>query len=54
MCDIYAFLANPDGAECYGLSTTEMSDWLADFSNTYYDGTGRCVASTPPSLSAHF
>lgn len=33
--------SNPDGSECYDLSTTEMSDWLADFSNTYYDSTGR-------------
>ncbi|KLO20213.1 glycoside hydrolase family 25 protein [Schizopora paradoxa] len=33
--------ANPDGAECYGLSESAMVSWIKDFSNTYEAKTGR-------------
>ncbi|KAI6024120.1 glycoside hydrolase family 25 protein [Pisolithus microcarpus] len=32
---------NPDGAECYGLTASEMVTWIKDFSNTYEAATGR-------------
>ncbi|MEV1285522.1 GH25 family lysozyme [Micromonospora sp. NPDC049679] len=32
---------NPSGAQCYGLSTTAMRNWIADFLNTYRARTGR-------------
>lgn len=32
---------NPSGAQCYGLSTTQMRNWIADFLNTYRARTGR-------------
>nr|QNJ46237.1 GH25 muramidase [Flammulina velutipes KACC42780] len=32
---------NPSGATCYGLSTSSMVNWIADFSNTYHSLTGR-------------
>ncbi|WP_228717652.1 lysozyme [Allosaccharopolyspora coralli] len=35
---------NPYGETCYGLGPAEMSDWLAEFSNTYRDRTGRFPA----------
>lgn len=35
---------NPYGATCYGLSTTQMSNWIADFSNTVQALTGRFPA----------
>ncbi|EJF57791.1 glycoside hydrolase family 25 protein [Dichomitus squalens LYAD-421 SS1] len=31
---------NPSGAECYGLSASEMVSWIKDFSNTYHSSTG--------------
>lgn len=34
---------NPYGAKCYGLSQSQMVDWIASFSNTYRDRTGRDV-----------
>ncbi|KAH0836409.1 hypothetical protein J3R83DRAFT_8010 [Lanmaoa asiatica] len=32
---------NPSGAECYGLTASEMVSWIQDFSNTYEASTGR-------------
>lgn len=32
---------NPDGAECYGLTASEMVSWVQDFSDTYEASTGR-------------
>lgn len=32
---------NPYGAMCYGLSTTQMRNWINDFYNTYKSRTGR-------------
>ncbi|KAG9309495.1 glycoside hydrolase family 25 protein [Chiua virens] len=32
---------NPDGAECYGLTASEMVSWVQDFSDTYEATTGR-------------
>ncbi|SDX92307.1 Lyzozyme M1 (1,4-beta-N-acetylmuramidase), GH25 family [Micromonospora pattaloongensis] len=32
---------NPSGAQCYGLSTTAMRNWIQDFLNTYRSRTGR-------------
>ncbi|WP_408641985.1 GH25 family lysozyme [Saccharopolyspora oryzae] len=32
---------NPYGDPCYGLDPRAMSDWIADFSNTYLNRTGR-------------
>jgi GH25 family lysozyme M1 (1,4-beta-N-acetylmuramidase) len=34
---------NPSGAMCYGLSTTQMRNWILDFYNTYKTRTGRDV-----------
>lgn len=34
---------NPYGAQCYGLSTTQMRNWINDFYNTYKSRTGRDV-----------
>lgn len=31
---------NPSGAECYGLSTSAMVSWIANFSITYHSATG--------------
>ena len=31
---------NPSGAECYGLSASEMVSWIKDFSTTYHSSTG--------------
>nr|WP_133884396.1 lysozyme [Glycomyces sp. NRRL B-16210] len=33
--------APPSGAACYGLSTTQMRNWIQDFHNTYKSRTGR-------------
>nr|WP_026929016.1 lysozyme [Glycomyces tenuis] len=33
--------APPSGARCYGLSTTQMRNWITDFYNTYKSRTGR-------------
>ena len=33
----------PSGAYCYGLSTTQMRNWVNDFYNTYKERTGRDV-----------
>lgn len=33
--------APPSGAACYGLSTTQMRNWITDFYNTYKARTGR-------------
>ncbi|MBW8871809.1 MAG: VCBS repeat-containing protein [Leifsonia sp.] len=35
---------NPYGATCYGLSAAQMVSWIADFSNTVYNRTGRYPA----------
>ncbi|GAB3290280.1 lysozyme [Parasphingorhabdus pacifica] len=35
---------NPYGPACYGLDPRQMSRWLADFSNTYHQRTGRFPA----------
>lgn len=35
---------NPYGEACYGLGPDEMANWLADFSNTYQQRTGRFPA----------
>lgn len=35
--------ANPYGATCYGLSTTQMRAWITDFYNTYKSRTTRDV-----------
>ncbi|WP_026922779.1 GH25 family lysozyme [Glycomyces arizonensis] len=35
--------APPSGARCYGLSTTQMRNWISDFYNTYKSRTGRDV-----------
>lgn len=32
---------NPSGATCYGLSTSAMTSWIADFVDTYQSATGR-------------
>ncbi|KAI6149262.1 glycoside hydrolase family 25 protein [Pisolithus tinctorius] len=32
---------NPNGAECYGLTASEMITWIKDFSNTYHAATSR-------------
>ncbi|KAG8215023.1 glycoside hydrolase superfamily [Butyriboletus roseoflavus] len=32
---------NPNGAECYYLTTSEMVSWIQDFSDTYEASTGR-------------
>lgn len=32
---------NPYGETCYGMDPASMSRWIADFSNTYHDRTGR-------------
>ncbi|KAL5489709.1 hypothetical protein ACEPAI_4541 [Sanghuangporus weigelae] len=32
---------NPYGAQCYGLSQSQMVSWIQDFSNTYQSRTGR-------------
>ncbi|MBL1067980.1 lysozyme [Streptomyces sp. 7-21] len=42
--------ANPYGAQCYGLSTSQMRSWITDFYNTYRSRTGRdIVIYTSPS-----
>ncbi len=42
--------SNPYGAQCYGLSTTQMRNWIQDFYNTYKSRTGRdVVIYTSPS-----
>lgn len=42
--------SNPYGAQCYGLSTTQMRTWIQDFYNTYKARTGRdVVIYTSPS-----
>lgn len=33
----------PSGNTCYGLSTSAMTSWIADFVNTYHAKTGRYV-----------
>jgi GH25 family lysozyme M1 (1,4-beta-N-acetylmuramidase) len=35
--------APPSGAACYGLTTTQMRNWITDFYNTYKAATGRDV-----------
>lgn len=35
--------APPSGASCYGLTTTQMRNWITDFYNTYKSKTGRDV-----------
>lgn len=41
---------NPYGSSCYGLSTSEMRDWITDFYDTYASLTGRdVVIYTSPS-----
>lgn len=35
---------NPYGATCYGMSGTALTNWVADFSNTYHARTGRYPA----------
>jgi lysozyme len=32
---------NPYGSSCYGLSQSEMADWIMDFADEYYARTGR-------------
>lgn len=32
---------NPNGAQCYGLTASEMVSWIEDFSNTYHASTTR-------------
>ncbi|KAI4155549.1 MAG: hypothetical protein LQ340_000940 [Diploschistes diacapsis] len=32
---------NPNGATCYGLSTSSMVSWIQDFVSTYHSSTGR-------------
>lgn len=34
---------NPYGASCYGLSTTQMRNWISDFYNTYKSRTSRDI-----------
>ncbi|GAB3218908.1 lysozyme [Glycomyces halotolerans] len=34
---------NPSGSSCYGLSTTQMRNWILSFYNTYKSRTGRDV-----------
>lgn len=35
---------NPSGDMCYGMNPAQMSNWIADFSNTYQKDTGRFPA----------
>lgn len=35
---------NPNGEACYGQNPAQMSNWIADFSNTYHKHTGRYPA----------